>query len=139
MDMEEQIGRAGTSVIERIEGYRRTERVKVSLPVRVCSNGEAGVFDEICKTLNASCDGLYFLSEIESYRVGMYVVVTFPYSYATKLNVRFYGKVVRIDRLSGGQFGIAVELIVTEPLHADALRRPKGGPPDALSHSLVER
>ena len=68
---------------------------------------------KISETLNASWDGLYFLSNVQSYRVGMSVVITFPYSYATKFNSHFYGKVVRIDGFSDGQFGIAVELIVT--------------------------
>ena len=54
-----------------------------------------------------------FLSNIQSYRVGLSVVITFPYSYATTFKAHFYGKVVRIDGFSDGQFGIAVELIVT--------------------------
>ena len=43
----------------------------------------------------------------------MALVVTFPYSHATERNVHFFGKVVRIDVLSEGRFGIAIELVMT--------------------------
>ncbi len=112
--MEQQIQPVGTvSVTEWVEDRRRTERVAVSLPVHISSNGEVGKFEEISTTLNASRDGVYFASTIPSYKPGMAVVVTFPYSIATERNVQFFGKVVRIDTFSDGRFGIAIELLVT--------------------------
>lgn len=102
------------SVTEWVDERRRTERVEVSLPVRVCfSNGTAGQFEEVSSTLNASRDGLYFATKVQSYQVGMSLVVTFPFSHAPERNVHFFGKVVRIDVLPDGGFGIAVELVTT--------------------------
>jgi hypothetical protein len=101
------------NVIEWVEDRRRTERVDVSMPVRVCSSdGQPDKFEEVSSTLNASRDGLYFATKAQSYKVGMSLVVTFPYSHTTERNVHFLGKVVRIDALSDG-FGIAVELMMT--------------------------
>ena len=113
--MSEGIATLGTvSVTEWVEDRRRTERVEVSLPVRVCSSGgEADKFEEVSTTINACRDGLYFSTKIPSYKVGMSLVVTFPYSHASERNVHFLGKVVRIDLLSAGQFGIGVELLMT--------------------------
>jgi PilZ domain len=109
------IGNLGTvSVTEWVDDRRRTERVDVSMPVRVCfSEGSADQFVEVSSTLNASRDGLYFATKVQSYKLGMSLVVTFPFSKAPERNVHFLGKVVRIDRLREGSLGIAVELIMT--------------------------
>jgi len=102
------------SVTEWVEDRRRTERVPVSLPVHVSSSdGSIDKFEESSTTLNASRDGLYFSTDIQIYKVGMALVVTFPYSHAPERNVHFFSKVVRIDALSKGRFGIAVELVMT--------------------------
>jgi hypothetical protein len=102
------------SVTEWVDERRRTERVDVSLPVRVCSpGGAADEFEEVSSTLNACRDGLYFATKVQSYKVGMSLVVTFPFSHAPERNVNFFGKVVRIDLLSDGSLGIAVELMTT--------------------------
>jgi len=102
------------SVTEWVDERRRTERVEVSLPVRVCSSGgSADQFEEVSSTLNASRDGLYFATKVQSYKVGMSLVVTFPFSQAPERNVHFFGKVVRMDALADGRFGIAVELVMT--------------------------
>ena len=101
-------------VTEWVDERRRTERVAVSLPVRVCSSGgSADQFEEVSSTLNASRDGLYFATKVQSYKVGMSLVVTFPFSQAPERNVHFFGKVVRMDALADGRFGIAVELVMT--------------------------
>jgi len=102
------------SVTEWVEDRRRTERVPVSLPVHVCSSDVAiDKFEEVSTTLNASRDGVYFSSDIQTYKVGTSLLVTFPYSHAPERNVHFFGTVVRIDALPEGRFGIAVELVMT--------------------------
>lgn len=100
------------NITEWLDERRRTDRVEVALPVQVCSRDAAGdKFEELSSTLNACRDGLYFATQRPSYKVGMTLVVTFPYSVATDRTVRFFGKVVRIDSLSDGRLGIAVELV----------------------------
>jgi hypothetical protein len=56
---------------------------------------------------------LYFATKVQSYKVGMSLVVTFPFSQIPERNVNFFGRVVRIDVLSDGSFGIAVDLMTT--------------------------
>ena len=102
------------SVTEWVEDRRRTERVRVSMPLRVCSpEGESDKFEEVSTTLNASRDGLYFASKARSYKVGMSLMVTFPYSYPAERNVHFLGKVVRVEALSDGSVGVGIELVMT--------------------------
>ena len=102
------------SVTEWVEDRRRTDRVGVSMPVGVCSwqNGPEK-FEEVSLTLNASRDGLYFSSKLQCYRVGLSLLIAFPYSKSAERNVYFLGKVVRIDSLPDGRVGVAVELMTT--------------------------
>lgn len=107
---------AGTVTITTFEGERRrTDRVELSHPVRVRpSSPQDGSFDEVCTTLNASRDGLYFSTERTEYRVGLSILVTFPYSNVPGArNVDFVGQVVRVDQLPNGRFGVAVDLLTT--------------------------
>ncbi len=107
---------AGTVTFTTFEGERRrTDRVELSHPVRVRpSNPQDGNFDEVCTTLNASRDGLYFSTERTEYRAGLSVLVTFPYSAVPGArNVEFVGQVVRVDQLANGRLGVAVDLLTT--------------------------
>jgi hypothetical protein len=108
-------GAGMVNVTEWIEDRRRTDRVRVSIPLRVCpSDPREGSFEEFSITLNASRDGIYFASKLQSCRVGMSLLVTFPYSpVSPERNVDFVGKVIRIDKLSDGRTAIAVELVTT--------------------------
>lgn len=93
---------------------RRISRAKIGLAVRVRpSNVSHNLFEEVRTTWDVSRQGLYFTTQRLSYRVGMNVTVACPYS-RTPGNIGDdgeLGRVVRIDRLSGGYFGIAVVLL----------------------------
>ncbi len=92
---------------------RRTDRAKISLPVRVRpSDAREDSFDEVVTTLNASRDGLYFTTACPSYQGGMLLHVTFPYSPGAR-SVDFLGQVVRIEQLPEGRIGVAVHLLTT--------------------------
>lgn len=107
-------GLGTVSLTEWVEDRRRTERVEASFPVHVrSSDAEREKLEEVTTSLNASRDGLYFATQNSSYRVGMSLVVTFPYSHVAERNVHFLSRVVRVDQLSDGQFGIGVELVMT--------------------------
>ncbi len=94
---------------------RRTDRVPVELPVRVRpSAAQEPLFEEVCTTVNASRDGLYFTSANQSYTVGMQLLVTFPYSTVPNArNVDFIAQVVRLDQRQDGRTDVAVELVMT--------------------------
>lgn len=106
---------AGTVTFSDLEERRRTDRVEISLPIRVRPyDPKEASFDDVCCTLNASRDGVYYASSCQKYRVGMQLRVTFPYSnLAYSRNVDFLGRVVRIDTLSDGRLGVAVDLQMT--------------------------
>lgn len=98
---------------------RRGRRVKVSHPVRLRpSDPSVKHFEEVRLTFNASCDGLYFTTRHKSYYKGMRLFVTFPYSSVEALNCEYLGYVVRIDQLTDGRLGVAVQLLSTINLAA---------------------
>src|SRR2546425_10682587 len=59
---------------------RRGLRLKFSRPARVGSEAKYGRVEEVQTTGNVSGDGLYFLTSLDHYRVGMFTAVTFSYS-----------------------------------------------------------
>ena len=93
------------------EERRRSRRVSISRPVRVRPS-DPKYNDEVRNTLNASRNGLYFATWAEHYYVGMSLGVTFPYASIDLGNGESVGRIVRIDRLSDGRFGIAVQILL---------------------------
>lgn len=68
-------------------------------------------FEDVRTTLNVSRDSFYFLTELDFYSVGLHVVVSFPYSSEPgAANPEYIGRVVRVARVSDGEFGVAVRL-----------------------------
>jgi hypothetical protein len=105
---------------------RRVSRAKIGLTVRVRpSNVSHNLFEEVRTTWDVSRQGLYFTTQRLSYRVGMNVTVTCPYSRTpeTTGDDSEQGRVVRVDRLSGGYFGIAVVLLRFEAADPNSLNR----------------
>src|SRR5258708_3830298 len=87
--------------------HRASRRVKISLPV-LAGPSDPKYKGEIQVTVNTSRDGLYFRTRATHYRVGMRVSVILGYRPNERCNSTSFGKVVRIDRLEDGSFGIAV-------------------------------
>lgn len=101
----------------RVQGKDRRYKSRLRLPriirVRPSIPGVAD-FDEILSTLNASREGAYFISTNKTYREGMRVFITFPYSESQgSINRESLGEVVRIDELDNGRRGIAVQLLMS--------------------------
>jgi hypothetical protein len=93
------------------EDRRRSRRVNISKPVRVRPS-DPKYKDEVRNTLNASRNGLYFATWAEHYYVGMSLGVTFPYASVDLGNGESVGRIVRIDRLPDGRFGIAIQILL---------------------------
>jgi len=91
---------------------RRSRRAKIARPVRVRpSEPRDDHFEDIPVSVNASRDGLYFVTRQHSYYPGMRVFVTFPYSSPhDPLNCEYVGQVLRVDKLNNGKTGVAVHL-----------------------------
>jgi hypothetical protein len=89
--------------------HRANRRVKISRPV-LARPSDPKYKEEVQVTLNISHDGLYFRTRAKHYFVGMRVSVILGYIHNDRYNSTSLGKVVRIDRLEEGSFGIAVQI-----------------------------
>jgi PilZ domain len=107
---------------ENSSGDRRDfGRNGLRFPIRVRTAGDRCI-DELSYSENVSRSGLYFYTRSTSYRMQMTVKVTYPYwTERGAINREYDAKVVRLDRMTDGSFGVAVEF--TESLGA----RPRAG------------
>jgi PilZ domain-containing protein len=98
--------------VEEKAGERRSfERNRLRLPIRVCGTGNHGQMEEITHTQSISRGGLYFVTR-EDYREGQILKITYPYwTESGGINSEYRAKIVRLDRLSEGAWGIAVEFL----------------------------
>ena len=63
--------------------------------------------------MNTAVDSVYFASKNPSYKVGMRVFITHPYSDVPgSINRESLGEVVRIDELDHGRRGIAIRVLM---------------------------
>jgi PilZ domain len=100
-----------TAVIAPVSGkeHRTSRRVKIPRPL-LARPSDPKYKEEIQTTLNTSLDGLYFRTRLKHYHVGMRVSVILGYVPNDRCNSTSLGKVVRIDQLDDGSFGIAVQI-----------------------------
>jgi CheY-like chemotaxis protein len=88
---------------------RRRKRAKISAQVHVRVTNSPEPFEEVCKSVDVSRDGLLFTSARAGYWKGQLLEVTFPYSTAAAaLNTPQKAEVVRVESSAGGQHGVAV-------------------------------
>ena len=89
--------------------HRASRRVKLSRTLLVRPS-DPEYKEEVQVTLNSSRDGLYFRTRLKHYHVGMRVSVILGYTPNDRCNSTSLGKIIRIDRLEDGSFGIAVHI-----------------------------
>jgi len=91
---------------------RRSRRAKIAKPLRVRpSEPRDDHFEDLPVSVNASKEGIYFVSRLSSYYPGMRVFVTFPFSSPhDPMNCDYVAQVLRVEKLPNGKFGIAVHL-----------------------------
>jgi hypothetical protein len=109
---------------------RRSRRAKIARPVRVRpSEPRDEHFEDLPISVNASKEGIYFISRRESYYPGMRVFVTFPFtSTHDPMNCEYVAEVVRVEKLPNGRSGVAVHLKMTMNYNA-------GSPPGPISRA----
>lgn len=107
---------------------RRSRRAKIGRPVRVRpSEPRDDHFEDLPISVNASKDGLYFVSRAQSYYPGMRVFVTFPFSSPhDPMNCEYVGQVVRVEKLDAGKTGVAVHLQMSLNFEFTGLNRASG-------------
>ena len=94
---------------------RRRKRAKISAQVQVRAVGSPAAFEEICKSVDVSRDGLLFTSARAGYWKGQRLDVTFPYSSAAAaLNQPQPAEVVRVAENGNGQYGIGVQFLASK-------------------------
>jgi hypothetical protein len=92
---------------------RRRKRLRVSLPLLVQPfDARFAELEDVGEVVDFSRDGLYFLTCMPHYSMGMRLIVKFPYGKQVAASKRFLGEVVRLDQRADGTQGIAVRFLV---------------------------
>lgn len=92
---------------------RRRERLKVRLPLQVRPFDARFIdIEDIGEVMDFTRDGLYFVTCMPHYLLGMRLIVTFPFGEKATAHHRFLGSVVRLEDRPDGTRGIAVRFIV---------------------------
>jgi PilZ domain len=113
---------------EQFPNKRRNRRAKIAKTLRIRpSEPRDEHFEDLPISVNASKDGIYFLTRRENYYKGMRVFVTFPFSSAhDPMNCEYVAEVVRVENLPNNRFGVALHLIMTMNFNS-------GAPPTSIS------
>lgn len=91
--------------------HRRRAPIAALLRVRGLNVTDSENPDEISTTVDVSRIGLLFFSRNSSYKPGMELAVTFPYSNTpTAIHAEQHGRVVRVCEMSGGLRAVAISL-----------------------------
>jgi two-component system chemotaxis response regulator CheY len=94
---------------------RRRKRAKISAQVHVSAANAPQPFEEICKSVDVSRDGLLFMTARAGYWKGQRLDVTFPYSTAAAaLNQPQTAEVVRVEDRGNGQHGVGVQFVTAK-------------------------
>jgi hypothetical protein len=92
---------------------RRRERLKLRLPVQVRPFDARFIdIEDVGEVMDFTRDGLYFITCMPHYLLGMRLIVTFPFGEQASAHHRFLGSVVRLEERPDGTRGIAVRFIV---------------------------
>jgi len=96
---------------------RRSRRIHIGQPLKIrASYPTDAQVEDTSLTKNVAREGIYFASKIGSYYEGMRVFVSLPYHSPREPEDREYlGQVVRVDKLTEGQWGVAVQLLSEVP------------------------
>jgi len=92
---------------------RRRRRINISLPVHLRPfDTRFAEIEDVGEVMNFTRDGLYFVTCMPHYFMGMRLIVTFPYGDNVSAHRRFLGEVVRLEERSKGATGIAVRFLL---------------------------
>jgi CheY-like chemotaxis protein len=100
------------------EERRTRRRAKITAAVHVRGIDAPESFEEVCKSIDVSRDGLLIQVARTGYWKGQQLEVTFPYSAAAAASVKTPGQraeVVRVTETGNGHFQIAVHFASSKP------------------------
>lgn len=91
---------------------RRRKRLKVTLPLHVRPfDARFAEIEDVGQVVDFTRDGLYFVTSMPHYSVGMRVMITFPYGDKVSAHRKFLGSIVRLED-RGASVGIAVRFLL---------------------------
>lgn len=97
---------------------RLIRRTRIACRARIRPIHEAQAFlEEVCKTINISRGGIYFICGHASYRKHMHLYVACPDSNSAHDLGGEIARVVRVDSLPRGEWGIAVNYLQSTGFH----------------------
>ncbi len=112
---------------------RRRKRAKISAQVHVRAVDSPEPFEEVCKSIDVSRDGLLFTATRGGYWKGQILDVTFPYSTAAAaLNTPQRAEVVRVSEQEGGNYGVAVHFAASKAAQKNDNKDAAKGDPFAV-------
>ncbi|MGD0403422.1 MAG: response regulator [Candidatus Acidiferrales bacterium] len=112
---------------------RRRKRAKISAQVHVRAVDSPEPFEEVCKSIDVSRDGLLFTATRGGYWKGQILDVTFPYSTAAAaLNTPQRAEVVRVSEQDGGHYGVAVQFAASKAAQINDSKDAAKGDPFAV-------
>lgn len=115
---------------------RHRKRAKISAQVHVRAVGSPDPFQEVCKSIDVSRDGLLFATTHGGYWKGQILDVTFPYSNAAAaLNAGQRAEVVRVAEQDGGNYGVAVHFAASKAAQKNGNKDAVKGDPFASGDS----
>jgi CheY-like chemotaxis protein len=100
------------------EERRTRRRAKITAAVHVRGIDAPEPFEEVCKSVDVSRDGILIHAARTGYWKGQQLEVTFPYSAAAAAATKTPGQraeVVRVTEVSNGHFQIAVHFASSKP------------------------
>jgi hypothetical protein len=88
---------------------RRRKRLQVSLPLHVRPfDVRFAEIEDVGQVIDFTRDGLYFVTSMPHYLVGMRLIVTFPYGDNLSAHRKFLATIVRLEDRGNDTRGIAV-------------------------------
>ena len=105
--------KAETPARRSSEDARRRKRLKVSLPAHVRPfDARFAEIEDVAQVADFTRDGLYFLTCMPHYFVGMRLIVTFPFGDNVSAHRKFLATIVRLEHRGGQSRGIAVRFLL---------------------------
>jgi hypothetical protein len=85
----------------------------VSLPLHARPfDARFAEIEDVGEVIDFTRDGLYFLTCMPHYFVGMRLIVTFPYGDRVSAHRKFLGEVVRMEERPQGTIGVALRFLL---------------------------
>jgi hypothetical protein len=92
---------------------RRRKRLKLSLPVHLRPfDPRFSEIEDVGQVVDFTRDGLYFITCMPHYLVGMRLIVTFPYGDNISAHRKFLASILRLEHRDDQKRGIALRFLL---------------------------